>query len=179
MSAQMSIQARTLAFAALLMLPAAAACAEPETLFPSATAGCYVGTEITPIAAGIAPYRNPAVPVTAVRLERSYPQLAEEEKERPGTEGDRLINLRVIVTFADAGKPGATKRYSNGRYDLLRCSADVCDANNYKVEREANGTVLLRMTGGMYIGASYGGANRHLPDGHVYRLVARPMDACR
>jgi hypothetical protein len=179
MSAQMSVQACTLAFAAMLMPPAAAACAEPETLFPPATAGCYVGTEITPIAAGIAPYRNPAVPVTAVRLERSYPQLAEEERERPGTEGDRLINLRVIVTFADAGKPGVTKRYSNGRYDLLRCSADVCDANNYKVEREADGKVLMRMTGGMYIGASYGGANRHLPDGHVYRLVSSPMAACR
>jgi hypothetical protein len=176
----MSTQARTLAFAALLMLPAAGAWAEPETLFPPATAGCYVGTEITPIAAGVAPYRNPAVPVTAVRLERGYPQLAQEEKAAPRTDGDRLINLRVIVTFADAGKPGATKRYANGLYDLLRCSADVCDANNYKVEREADGTVLLRMTGGLYIGGgTYGGANRHLPDGHVYRLVSRPMDACR
>jgi hypothetical protein len=176
----MSTQARTLAFAALLMLPAAGAWAEPETLFPPATAGCYVGTEITPIAAGVAPYRNPAVPVTAVRLERGYPQLAQEEKAAPRTDGDRLINLRVIVTFADAGKPGATKRYANGLYDLLRCSADVCDANNYKVEREADGTVLLRMTGGMYIGGgTYGGANRHLPDGHVYRLVGSPMAACR
>jgi hypothetical protein len=176
----MSTQARTLAFAALLMLPAAGAWAEPETLFPPATAGCYVGTEITPIAAGVAPYRNPAVPVTAVHLERGYPQLAQEEKAAPRTDGDRLINLRVIVTFADADKPGATKRYANGLYDLLRCSADVCDANNYKVEREADGTVLLRMTGGMYIGGgSYGGANRHLPDGHVYRLVGSPMAACR
>jgi hypothetical protein len=176
----MSTQARTLAFAALLMLPAAGAWAEPETLFPPATAGCYVGTEITPIAAGVAPYRNPAVPVTAVRLERGYPQLAQEEKAAPRTDGDRLINLRVIVTFADAGKPGATKRYANGLYDLLRCSADVCDANNYKVEREADGAVLLRMTGGMYIGGgTYGGANRHLPDGHVYRLVGSSMAACR
>jgi hypothetical protein len=176
----MSAQARTLAFAAVMMLPPARACTEPDVLFPPATAGCYVGTEITPIAAGVAPYRNPAVPVTAVRLERGYPQLAQEEKAAPRTDGDRLINLRVIVTFADAGKPEATKRYANGLYDLLRCSADVCDANNYKVEREADGTVLLRMTGGLYIGGgSYGGANRHLPDGHVYRLVSRPMDACR
>src|ERR1700716_1242108 len=143
----MSAQAHTLAFAAMLMLAAAGACAEADVLFP---------------------------PVTAVRLERGYPQLAQEEKQAPPTEGDRLINLRVIVTFADAGKHGVLKRYANGLYDLLRCSADVCDANNYKVERQADGTVLLRMTGGLYIG---GGAypdfaNRHLPDGHVYRLIA-------
>lgn len=176
----MSVPAHRLVFAVMLTLPAVAAGAEPETLFPPATPGCYVGTEITPIAAGIPPYRNPTVPVTAVRLERGYPQLAQEEKEKPRTDGDRLINLRVIVTFADAGKPGATKRYANGPYDLLRCSADLCDANNYRVEREADGKVLLRMTGGMYIGGgTYGAADRHLPDGHLYRLVNRPMAACR
>ena len=176
----MSAQACTLAFAAAVMLPAVGVCAEPEMLFPPATAGCYVGTEITPAAAGAPPYRKPAVPVTAVRLVRGYPQLAQEEKQAPRAEGDRLINLQVIATFADAGKPGAVKRYANGRYDLLRCTAEVCDANNYKVERQADGTVLLRMTGGMFIGGgSYGGANRHLPDGHVYRLVAGPMNACR
>ena len=49
-------------------------------LFPPATAGCYVGAEITPAATGVPPYRKPAVPVTAVRLERGYPQLAQEEK---------------------------------------------------------------------------------------------------
>jgi hypothetical protein len=180
MSVQMNVQAPTLAFAAMLLLPAARVCAEPEALFPPATAGCYVGTEITPIATGAMPYRNPAVPVSAVRLERGYPQLAQEEKEKPRTDGDRLINLRVIVTFADAGKQGATKRYANGSYDQLRCSADLCDTNNYKVEREADGTVLLRMTGGMYIGGgTYGGADRRLPDGHLYRLVARPIGACR
>jgi hypothetical protein len=102
------------------------------------------------------------------------------EEQRPPKD-DRLISLRVIVTFADAGKRGAAKRYSNGPNDLLHCSADLCDANNYKVERQADGAVLLRMTGGLYIG---GGpypdyANRHLPDGHVYRLVASPMAACR
>jgi hypothetical protein len=177
----MSGQVRTFAFAAMLMLPAAAACAEGDVLFPPATAGCYVGVEITPAAAGAPPYRKPAVPVTAVRLERGYPQLVQEENQARPPEGDRLINLRVIVSFADAGKPGALKRYANGLYDLLRCSGDVCDASNYRVERQADGTVLLRMTGGMYIG---GGterdyANRHLPDGHVYRLVASPMGSCR
>jgi hypothetical protein len=177
----MSAPAHTLVFAAVLMLPAAAASAEADGLFPPATAGCYVGAEITPVAAGVAPYRKPAVPVTAVRLVRGYPQLAQEENQAPRTEGDRLINLQVIVTFADAGKPGAVKRYANGRYDLLSCTREVCDANNYKVERQADGTVLLRMTGGMYIGGgSYGeNANRHLPDGHVYHLAASPMAACR
>jgi hypothetical protein len=177
----MSAQAHALAFAAVLMLPAAGACAEAEMLFPPETAGCYLGAEIAPAAAGVPPYRKPAVPVTAVRLERGYPQLADEEKQAPRTDGDRLINLRVIVTFADAGKQGAPKRYANGLYDLLRCSADVCDANNYKVERQADGTVLLRMTGGMYIGGGtyLENANRHLPDGHVYRLVASPMGSCR
>src|ERR1700736_4978325 len=177
----MSAQAHTLAFAAMLMLPAAGACAEADVLFPPATAGCYVGAEITPAAAGVPPYRKPAVPVTAVRLERGYPQLAQEEKEAPPTEGGCLIVLRVIVTFADAGKHGAPKRYANGLYGLLRCKADVCDANNYKVERQAEGTVLLRMTGGMYVGdGTYGdNAERRLPDRHVYRLVASPMSACR
>jgi hypothetical protein len=166
-------------FAALLMLPAARAYAEAEVLFPPATEGCYVGVEITPSAANAPPYRKPAVPVTAVRLERGYPQLAREENRPP--KDDRLISLRVIVTFADAGKRGAAKRYANGPNDLLHCSADLCDANNYKVERQADGAVLLRMTGGLYVG---GGAypnieNRNLPDGHVYRLVASPMSACR
>jgi hypothetical protein len=57
----------------------------------------------------------------------------------------------------------------------------VCDANNYKVERQADGTVLLRMTGGLYIGGGtyLDSATRHLPDGHVYRLVASPVDSCR
>jgi hypothetical protein len=130
------------------------------------------------VAAGATPYRKPAVPVTAVRLERGYPQLVREEN-RPPKDG-RLISLRVIVTFADVGKRGAAKRYSNGPNDLLHCSADLCDANNYKVERQADGAVLLRMTGGLYVG---GGAypdveNRNLPDGHVYRLVASAMSAC-
>jgi hypothetical protein len=177
----MSARTSIIAFAAMLMLPAAAACAETEMLFAPATAGCYLGAEITPTAPGIAPYRKPAAAVTAVRLVRGYPQLAQEEAQEPRKEGDRLINLQVIVTFADAGKRGAVKRYANGRYDRLSCTADLCDANNYKVEREKDGAVLLRMTGGMYIGGgSYGeNANRHLPDGHVYRLVASPMEACR
>jgi hypothetical protein len=175
----MTALARVFAFAAVLMLPAAAARAEPEMLFPPATEGCYVGTEVTPVAASAPPYRKPAVPVTAVRLERGYPQLAREENRPP--KDDRLISLRVIVTFADAGKRGAAKRYSNGLNDTLNCTADLCDANNYKVERQADGAVLLRMTGGLYVG---GGAypeveNRNLPDGHVYRLVASPMSACR
>jgi hypothetical protein len=175
----MSSQARMFALAAILMLPAAGARAEPE-LFPPATEGCYVGTESTPIAAGIAPYRNPAVRVTAMRLERGHPQLAQEEKQAPRSDGDRLINLRVIATFADAGKNGAPKRYESGAYAQMRCSAEICDANNYRVERESEGVVLLRMTGGLYIGGgSHGEANRHLPDGHVYRLIARPMSACR
>jgi hypothetical protein len=177
----MSAPARAFAFAAAALLPAAPACAEPDELFPPATPGCYVGIEITPAAAGAAPYRKPPVPVTAVRLERGYPQLAHEEENRPPTQGDRLINLRVIVTFADAGKHGAPKRYANGPNDLLRCAGDVCDANNYKVERQADGAVLLRMTGGLYVGAAAydDKANRHLPDRHVYRLTASPMGACR
>ena len=62
----------------------------------------------------------------------------------------------------------------------MSCTADVCDANNYKVERQADGTVLLRMTGGLYIGGGTyrNNSDRHLPDGHVYRLVASPMAAC-
>ena len=118
--------------------------------------------------------------MTAVRLERGYPQLAHEGRMR-ARGGDRVINLRVIVTFADAGKKGAPKRYANGRNDLLRCSADACDAGNYKVERQADGTVLLRMTGGLNVGGgSYrDSANRQLPDGQVYRLTASPTSACR
>ena len=171
---------RTLAFAALLILPAAKASAESDVLFPPATAGCYVGAESTPVSAGAPPYRKPAVAVTAVRLERGYPQLVDEERQARRPEGERLISLRVVVTFADAGKTGAPKRYANG-YNLLRCSTEVCDAGNYKVERQADGTVLLRMTGGMYVGggAYRENADRQLPDGHVYRLAASPSGSCR
>jgi hypothetical protein len=177
----MSAPARTLALAAALVLGAAPAGAEPDVLFPPATPGCYVGAESTPAAAGVPPYRKPPVPVTALRLERGYPQLVLEEQQARPADGERLINLRVIVTFADAGKNGAAKRYANGLYIRMGCSADVCDAGNYRVERQADGTVLLRMTGGLYVG---GGTypetpNRHLPDRHVYRLVASPMAACR
>jgi hypothetical protein len=176
----MSAPARALALVAVLMLWATRAGAAPDMLFPPATAGCYVGAEIA-AAAAAPPYRKPAVPVTAVRLERGYPQLAYEEAQTPPPDGGRLIGLRVIVTFADAGKPGAVKRYSNSPYERLRCTADLCDANNYKVERQADGTVLLRMTGGMYVGGGgyRGTADRRLPDGHVYRLTASPMSACR
>ena len=173
----MSAPARVLALI-IALLPAAGARAEPDMLFPPATTGCYVGAEI-PAAKGALPYSKPAVPVTAVRLERGYPQLTEEDTQTPPPDGGRLINLAIIVTFADAGKPGAIKRYSSGPYAGLRCTADICDANNYKVERQADGTVLLRMTGGMYVGGSYGTADRRLPDGHVYRLTASPMSACR
>lgn len=177
----MKARTSTLVLAAMLALPAVAARAEAELLFPLATAGCYVGAEITPIAAGVAPYSKPAVPVTSVRLERGYPQLANEEARPPRADGARMINLAVIVAFADAAKPGAVKRYSSGRWELLQCTADLCDAGNYKVEREASGTVLLRMTGGMWVsgGPHLDTAHRRLPDGHVYRLVASPMAACR
>jgi hypothetical protein len=173
--------AHTLAFAAALILPAAVASAEPEGLFPPATPACYVGAEIKPEGTGTLPDRKPAVPVTAVRLERGYPQLAlDEEEHPPRSDGDRLLHLRVVVTFADAGRPGAVKRYTDGLYGVLRCTADICDGISYKVERQADGTVLLRMTGGINVG---GGtyrteADRRLPDGHVYRLVASPMAAC-
>jgi len=116
-----------------------------------------------------------------VRLERGYPQLAHEGAHARPAADDRVINLRVIVTFADVGKKGAPKRYANGRNDLLRCSADACDAGNYKVERQADGTVLLRITGGLNVGGgSYrDNANRQFPDRQVYRLTASPMSACR
>jgi hypothetical protein len=173
--------AATVAFAVALLLTAAQARAEPEALFPPSTESCYVGAEIAPTATGVPPYRKPAVAVSAVRLERGYVQLAHEETRPAPVEGDRLINLRVVVTFADAGKRGMIKRYANGRYDLLKCTAELCDANNYKVKRQADGAVLLRMTGGLFVGGGSHGdnANRHLPDGHVYRLVASPMAACR
>ena len=175
----MSAQAFALALAAALMLPATTF-AQSNELFPPETAGCYVGAEIA-ATAGAKPYRNPAVALTAMRLQRGHPQLALEEQDARPADGGRLINLRVIVTFADAGKQGGPKRYANGLYDALRCSADMCDAGNYRVERQADDTVLLRMTGGLNIGGGPqgAGANRRLPDGRVYRLVARPMDACR
>jgi hypothetical protein len=177
----MSARALALALAAVLMLPATRASAEQEVLFPPATPGCHVGAEVTPVPAGAPPYRKPAVPVTAVRLERGYPQLVLEEGQAPRADGNRLINLRVIVTFADAGKKGAPKRFADGLFGRLSCSADVCDAGNFRVERQADGAVLLRMTGGMNVGGDTerGDANRRLPDRHVYRLVASPMAACR
>ena len=44
----MKARTSTLVLAAMLALPAVAARAEAELLFPPATAGCYVGAEITP-----------------------------------------------------------------------------------------------------------------------------------
>jgi len=175
----MNARVFALALAAALMLPATIVFAQSNELFPPETAGCYVGAEITP--ASGEPYRKPAVPVTAIRLQRAHPQLVLEDEQARLADGGRLINLRVIATFADAGKDKGPKRYANGLWDALRCSADVCDAGNYRVERQADGTVLLRMTGGLNIGGGPQGAaaNRRLPDGHVYRLVASPMDACR
>jgi hypothetical protein len=172
----MSARAHALALAAVLLLPATTR-AEQE-LFPLATAGCYLGAEVTPAARDAQPYRKPAVPVTAVRLQRGHHQLVLEEQEPPRTDGQRKIYLRIIVTFADAGKTGAAKRFTNGLWHSMVCSADLCDAGNYQVVRAANGAVLLRMTGGLYVGAEYGAANRRLPDGRVYRLVARAMSAC-
>jgi hypothetical protein len=154
-----------------------------DMLFPPATEGCYVGTEITPAGAKVEPTRKPAVPVTAIRLIRAYPQLWEEERDNDSRphDGGRFINLQVNVTFADAGKGGLPKRFVNGRFDLLRCTADVCDANNYKVERQGDGSVLLRMTGGMNIGGGIyrDDVEQRLPDGHLYRLTPSPMEACR
>lgn len=46
---------------------------------------------------------------------------------------------------------------ARGRRREQHVGFDTCDAGNYKVERQADGTVLLRMTGGMYVG---GGAYR-------------------
>ena len=127
----------------------------------------------------IPPYRKPAMPVAAVRLERGHPQLALEEAQARSAEGGRLIYVRVIVTFADAGKSSGVKRYANGIYGVMRCSADACDAGNYKVERQPDGAVLLRMTGGLNVGGGTDSASRRLPDGHVYRLAASPMSSCR
>jgi hypothetical protein len=172
------VSARDLGLALTAMLLATPACAEQQALFPPETAGCYVGT-ITP-AAGPLPSRKPAVPVTAVRLLRGYPELALEQEQAPRADGQRPIYLRIIVTFADAGKKGAQKRYANGRFGLMICSADMCDAGNYRVERQVDGTVLLRMTGGMTVGGDWERPNRsrRLPDTAVYRLTAGPMAAC-
>ena len=81
----MSARVAALAFAALLTLPAARACAESAVLFPPQTAGCHVGAAIS--AARVPPYRKSAAPMTAVRLERGYPRLALEEAQARTAEG--------------------------------------------------------------------------------------------
>src|SRR5262249_10519782 len=107
-------------------------------------------------------------------------QLAYEETQPPAKDGGRLVSMRVIVTFADASKSGV-KRFASGAYELLRCTDDVCDAGNYRVERQADGAVLLRMTGGMVVGGGdyRGSANRQLPDGQVFRLTANTNGVCK
>jgi hypothetical protein len=174
----MNILPRAFAIAATLML--SAGFARADVLFPPATEDCYVGTDITPTGSKALPYSKPAVPVTTVRLVRAYPELSEEETQERPRDG-RFINLMVNATFADAGKNGLPKRYSNGTYELLRCTDDLCDANNFKVERQPDGSVLLRMTGGMYLGGGPFSSDieRRLPDGHVYKLNASAMTACR
>lgn len=171
----MSARAVALTLAAVLLLPVTAHAG--SVLFPPETAACYVGAGAEmPGNAG----RKAAVPVTAVRLQRGYPQLALEDKVAPRADGTRTINLRIIVTYADAGKKGGQKRYTNGLWHSMSCSAGLCDAGNYRAELQADGTVLLRMTGGLNLGGDRDRpkASRRLPDGSVYRLVASPMVAC-
>jgi hypothetical protein len=172
----MSPWSMALALAAVLTLPAVRAGAEP-VLFPPETAACYVGAEI----AGGRPARQSGVPVTAVRLQRGYSQLAVEQDRAPRADGAREVNLRLIVTFADAGKKGGQKRYANGLWEVLHCSADQCDAGNFRVERQAGNAVLLRMTGGITVSGDpeRPNQNRRLPDTAVYRLFASLMEACR
>lgn len=172
----MRVALRGLALAAALTLPVTPARA--EALFPPGVAACYVGTD-APVAAGNAA-KKPAVAVTAVRLERGFPQLAHEETREPPKDGGRIVNVRVLVTFADAPK-SAIKRYASGQYELLRCTDDVCDAGNWRVERQADGSVLLRMTGGMHVGGGdyRGGSDRQLPDGLVWRLTASATGSCK
>jgi hypothetical protein len=166
----------------LALLPATSR-VQAEELFPPGTAACFVGAEVLPVVSGAAPYKPPAAGVSAIRLERSFPQLAYEEwreKQPPPKPEGRLVSVRTIVTFADAAK-GAVKRFENGPWELLRCTDDVCDAGNYRVERQADGSVLLKITGGINVGGGEyrSGTSRPLPDGHVYRLSAKEMSACR
>jgi hypothetical protein len=175
----MRFRSKSLAIMALLVFCAAGAPVQAEELFPPATPGCFVGAEVMPPAAGAAAYKPPPA-VSAIRLERSFPQLAFEETRDPPNADGRLVSVRMIVTFADAGKT-TVKRFENGRWDLMRCKDEVCDAGNYRIEREADGSVLLKMTGGLNVGGGdYGSSNsRRLPDGRVYRLSAKDMSACR
>jgi hypothetical protein len=165
--------------ASLLALPLATSRSDADELFPPATPGCFVGTEVMPAPAGAAAYKPPPA-VSAIRLERSFPQLAFEETRDPPNADGRLVSVRMIVTFADAAK-NAVKRFENGRWDIMRCKDEVCDAGNYRIEREADGSALLKMTGGVTVGGGeYGSSNsRRLPDGRVYRLSAKDMSACR
>lgn len=173
----MSAVIRSLAVIAASVLCAVGARA--EVLFPPETAACYVGAPASDAPDATAAKR-PAVPVTAVRLERSFAQLAYEQTQAPRKDGGRLVNVRVLVTFADASK-SAVKRFANGPYELLRCTDDVCDAGNYRIERQADGAVLLRMTGGMVVGGGdyRGGPNRQVPDGQVFRLTASANGSCK
>jgi hypothetical protein len=175
----MRFRSKRLVIAVTLVLGTAGARVQAEELFPPATPACFVGVEVLPAAAGAAAYK-PAPGVSAIRLERSFPQLAFEETRDPPNADGRLVNVRMIVTFADAGK-NAVKRFENGRWDIMRCKDALCDAGNYRVEREADGSVLLKMTGGVNVGGGeYGSSNsRRLPDGRVYRLSAKDMSACR
>ena len=171
----MSAPAATLAFVALLMLPAAGACAESDVLFPPATAGCYVGAEIS---RGRRAALSQACRAGDRRAPRAWlsPACAGRDAgaHRRGRPPDQLAGHRDLRGCRQARAP---KRYANGLYECLRCSADACDAGNYKVERQSDGTVLLRMTGGMNVGGGRTTCDRRLPDGHIYRLAASPMAA--
>jgi hypothetical protein len=177
----MSAHVKSIAIGIVLAVCAAGARSEADVLFPPETPACFVGAEVLPPAAGVAAYK-PAAGITAIRLERSFPQLAYEEwrEKQPQKAEGRLISVRTIATFADAGK-SAVKRFESGAWEVLRCTDDVCDAGNYRVERQADGTVLLKVTGGINIGGGEyrSGNSRPLPDGRVYRLTAKDMSACR
>lgn len=168
---------RTLALTTVLLLPLVHARA--EEMFPPGTPGCFVGTEVMPVAANAAAYKPP-VGVSAIRLERGFPQLAFEEVREPDKGEGRIVSVRILVTFADAAR-NAVKRFDSGAWDVMRCKGEVCEGGNYSVERQADGNVLLKITGGINVGGgAHGeGVSRRMPDGHVYRLAPKDMSACR
>jgi hypothetical protein len=178
-----------------------AATAEPlsdlDALFPVGEPACFVGEDATPPVAATEPGSDREnVPIAAVRLERSFPELHGEDRnppddtdldERGGRKRGTLVS--VIVTYRDAGQRRQPKRfvgfancYADTTSTALRCTADTCDGGHFIVDRQAEGGVILRLLErGFTVSGGCGSDKQHrsLPRGHVFSLKSRPMAACR
>jgi hypothetical protein len=185
------------ALAAMLSLAATSVRAEPpadlRTLFPTDAPACFANVfDAAHLKA------HPDQTVTALQLVRGYPQLRmEDEAAGPDAPKDtpdqaRGVMAHLIVTFRDAGGKDSPKRFAaavnctaEAGASKMRCGID-CDGGGFFVEREAAGTLRMKIEDGRNLRIAGGCTNRRAYRGlgtesgdRSFSLAATPMVACR